>query len=116
MALYAQKANIVTLIPEERIDEFIAKGYRVMDATGHIIKDTAPDNLGDLKEAYINNTAEINRLTAEVARLKDELSRAQKILEAKEKEPKAVSTASEETSVPKATRKPRATKKVVTEE
>ena len=89
MALYAQKANIVTVISEDRIDEFIAKGYKVMDATGHIIKDTAPDNLEDLKEAYVSNTAEINRLTAEVARLKDELARAQEILKAKEAEPKA---------------------------
>ena len=108
MALYAQKANIVTVISEDRIDEFIAKGYKVMDASGKIIKDTAPDNLEDLKEAYVSNTAEINRLNAEVARLKDELTRAQKILEEKEAEPKATAVVkTEEPSVPK-TRAPRA--------
>ena len=92
MTLYAQKANIVTVISEDRVDEFIAKGYKVMDATGHIIKDTA----------YVSNTAEINRLTAEVARLKDELSRAQKILEEKEVELKATAVVkTEEPSTPK---------------
>lgn len=111
MTLYAQKANVVTRIREDQIDEFIAKGYKVTDETGRIIKDTAPDNLEDLKEAYVSNTAEINNLKAEILRLREELSRAQKILEEKEAEPKATEVVStEETSAPKP-RKPR-TKKV----
>lgn len=104
MTIYAQKANIVTVIKETQIDEFIAKGYRVIDGAGNIIKDTAPDNLADLKEAYVSNAAEINRLNAEVARLKDELSRAQKILDSKKAEPKA--TPVEKTEEPSAN-KPR---------
>lgn len=96
MTLYAQKANIVTCIQESQIDDFIAKGYRVIDETGRIVKDTAPDNLETLKAAYVSNTAEINSLKAEVARLKDELTRAQKILDDKKAEPKATAVAKTE--------------------
>lgn len=102
MTLYAQKANIVTRIREDQIDEFISKGYKVTDETGRIIKDTAPDNLEDLKDAYVSNTAEINNLKAEILRLREELTRAQKILEEKEAEPKATEVAkSSEPSVNK---------------
>ena len=103
MTLYAQKANIVTCIQESQIDDFIARGYRVIDETGRIIKDTAPDNLETLKAAYVSNTAEINSLKAEVARLKDELARAQKILEGKK------ATAVAKTEEPSAS-KPRQTR------
>lgn len=106
MTLYAQKANVVTVITEDRIDEFIAKGYKVMDASGTIIKDTAPDNLEDLKRAYISNTAEINNLKAENSRLREELTRAQKILEKKEAESNATEVVSEEIPAPR-TRKSR---------
>lgn len=81
MALYAQKANIVTGITEEQIDKFVADGYKIIDESGRIIRETAPDNIPALKEAYIQNIAEINALKAENARLKDELARAAKILE-----------------------------------
>ena len=101
MTLYAQKANIVTVIQEEQIDEFIAKGYRVIDGVGNIVKDTAPENLETLKAAYVSNTAEINSLKAEVARLKDELTRAQKILDSKKTEPKKAETDTTEPSVNK---------------
>ena len=77
MTLYAQKANVVTVIQPAEIDAFVAKGYKVMDAQGRIIKDTAPDNLKTLQDAYVAHVAEINTLKSEIARLKDELTRAQ---------------------------------------
>ena len=107
MTLYAQKANVVTRIREDQIDEFIAKGYKVTDETGRIIKDTAPDNLEDLKEAYVSNTAEINNLKAEILRLREELARAQKILDSKKAETKATEVA--KTEEPSAS-KPRQTR------
>lgn len=89
MALYAQKANIVTAVTEAQIDKFVADGYTIIDESGRIIRETAPDNIPALKEAYVQNVAEINALKAENARLKDELARAAKILESQ----KAVATA-----------------------
>ena len=112
MALYAQKANVVTVITEDKIDSYVADGYKIIDETGRIVRETAPDNLETLKEAYISNIAEINMLKAEIARLKDELSRAEKARQAESK--KAVAD-TEEPSAPKPKRAPR-TKKTVVEE
>lgn len=113
MALYAQKANVVTVITEDKIDSYVADGYKIIDETGRIVRETAPDNLETLKEAYISNIAEINMLKAEIARLKDELTRAEK---ARQAEPKKVETnVTEEPSAPKPKRAPR-TKKTVVEE
>ena len=101
--LYAQKANVVTRINEADADKYVANGYKVIDESGRIVKDTAPDNLTDLKNAYISNVAEINTLKGEIERLKAELTRANEIVKAK-------SSASSEDK-PKQTRAKRTTTK-----
>ena len=110
MALYAQKANVVTVIPDDAIDDYVAKGYKVMDATGRIIKDAAPTDLNSLKQAYTNLVTDFNNLRAENARLRAELTRAEQVRQA---EPKVTEVTSEDPSAPK-TRKPRA-KKIIEE-
>lgn len=112
MALYAQKANVVTVITEDKADSYVADGYKIIDETGRIVRETAPDNLDTLKEAYISNIAEINMLKAEIVRLKDELSRAEK---ARQADSKSVEVETVEEPAPKPKRAPR-TKKTVVEE
>lgn len=100
--LYAQKANVVTVIKDEEIDKFVSNGYKVMDESGKIIRDVVPDNLKALREAYTAHTAEINSLKAQIVRLREELDRAKDILSQKE-----VATTE---AKPKATRAKRTTK------
>lgn len=111
MALYARKANIETAITEDKVEKYVAEGYTIFDEAGCIVKETAPDNLNALKQAYTSHVAELKVKDAEIARLKDELTRAQKALsdmEAKVKkaEPKTAVADDEEnsTSKPKRTR------------
>lgn len=92
MALYARKANIETAITEDKVEQYVAEGYTIFDANNHIVKETAPDNLTTLKQAYTEHIAELKVKDAEIARLKDELTRAQKALsdmEAKAKKAEA---------------------------
>ena len=112
MALYAQKANVVTVITEDKIDKFVADGYTIFDETGRIVRETAPDNLKTLKEAYTRNIAEINSLKAEIARLKSELTRAEEMRKA---EPKKAVADTEEPSAEKPKRASRAKKTVIEE-
>ena len=110
MALYARKANIETVIAEDKVDKYVAEGYTVYDNAGNIVKETAPDNLTTLKQAYTSHVAELSIKDAEIARLKDELARAEQTLKemeakAEKAEPKAVaSTEENSTEKPKRTR------------
>lgn len=106
MTLYARKANIETAISADNVDKYVAEGYTVFDEAGCIVKETAPDNLNALKQAYTSHVAELKVKDAEIARLKDELTRAQQRLssmeaQAKKAEPKTADADTEETSTPK---------------
>lgn len=84
MALYARKANIETAITEDKVEKYVAEGYTIFDENNHIVKETAPDNLNALKQAYTSHVAELKVKDAEIARLKEELARAQKTLSSME--------------------------------
>lgn len=94
MALYARKANIETVISEDKVDKYVADGYTVYDSAGNIVKETAPDNLVTLKKTYITHIAELSIKDAEIARLKDELTRAQQIIKDMEAKAKKADGAS----------------------
>ena len=109
MALYARKANIETAITEDKVEKYVAEGYTIFDENNSIVKETAPDNLNALKQAYTSHVAELKVKDAEIARLKDELTRAQKALsemeaKAKKAEPKTADADVEENSTSRAKR------------
>ena len=106
MALYARKANIETVISEDKIDKYIADGYKVFDGAGNLVKESAPDDLTTLKKAYTDHLAELKVKDAEIARLKDELTRAQEFIKSMETKASTASAGNESATAekPKRTR------------
>lgn len=109
MALYARKANIETAITADKVEKYVAEGYTIFDENNNIVKETAPDNLATLKQAYTEHIAELKVKDAEIVRLKDELTRAQKALsemeaKAKKAEKKTADADDDSTSKAKRTR------------
>lgn len=64
-----QRANTVLSVPEEWADRYLDQGYSVIDATGKIIKQSVPKDLGTLQKAYIEHEQEIEKLKATIEQL-----------------------------------------------
>ncbi len=67
-----KKANRERIVPEEKVNEFLALGYSLIDNDGNVLKKGTAQTKDDfrvaLKEAQIENT----ELHAEIVRLKEE--------------------------------------------
>lgn len=73
-----RKANVVLTIKDSEVNRFVDLGYDVIDDNGTILQKTVPNDLAVLKNAYIEHTQEIEKLTAELAKAKSELAKAKK--------------------------------------
>lgn len=80
-----RKANVVLHIKETEVKRYLDLGYDVIDDGGDIVQKSIPNDIVTLKNAYLQHTAEIEKLNAEVQRLNN-------LLKAKKAEPKKLKT------------------------
>ena len=65
-----KRANKVLRIPDEQIDEYLAKGFDVIGADGTVEIASVPNDVNVLKQAYTDHTAKIAELEDEIKKLK----------------------------------------------
>lgn len=91
--IYAESGNCVTQIKEDEIQEFIEKGYKIIDERGRLIQDAIPNDVPNLKLAFKQHVAEIDKLHAQIDELRkqlEELEATVKKSAKKAEKPKAV--------------------------
>lgn len=76
--IMVQKANKVLEIPEDRLQEFIEKGYNQIDDMGNIIKEAIPTDIGMLRIKFLEHTRLISKYETEIAQLKNQLAKSKK--------------------------------------
>lgn len=64
-----QRANVLLDVPEYQIDYYLSQGYNVVDEYGHIIKESAPTNLGALQKKVREQAIEIENLRQQIESL-----------------------------------------------
>lgn len=62
-------------IPVTCIDRYMAKGYDVVDDYGNVTKACVPHDIGALQKAFVEKSAEIERLTKEVKNYKTQVEK-----------------------------------------
>lgn len=65
-----ERGNTVLDIEPENTEYYLSLGFDVLDDKGKVIKKAIPTSMEALRKAYIDNTAEIEKLRAEIAKLK----------------------------------------------
>ena len=75
-----RRANVILDIKEEQINEYLGKGYDVINSKGDVVQASVPNDANVLRKAYTDHLKEIsdlketiNKLNAEI----DELKKAQ---------------------------------------
>lgn len=71
MAL-VKRANCERIVPDEKVNEFLALGYSLIDKDGTVLKKGKAQSKEDLLVAYKDSQAENAELHAEIVRLKNE--------------------------------------------
>ncbi len=71
MAL-VKRANCERIVPDEKVNEFLALGYSLIDKNGTVLKKGKAQSKEDLLVAYKDAQAENTELHAEIVRLKEE--------------------------------------------
>lgn len=71
-----QRANVVLEVSDEDISKYLAKGFRQLDKSGHIIQEPSLNDVTSLKTAYLNSQQEIKSLKDKLAKLEEELELA----------------------------------------
>lgn len=71
MAL-VKRANCERIVPDEKVNEFLALGYSLIDKDGTVLKKGKAQSKEDLLVAYKDAQAENTELHAEIVRLKNE--------------------------------------------
>ena len=69
-----ERANVVLTVPESMLDYYVSKGYTARSQTGEIIKEAIPTDLGALRKAFVEHTAEIKSLKSTIARIEAQLA------------------------------------------
>ena len=70
-----RKGGSYLTIPVLAIERYMAKGYDLVDNHGNVLKACVPNDIGTLQKAFVDKSAEIERLTQEVKRLKGEIEK-----------------------------------------
>lgn len=70
--LLVKRANCERKIPEEKLNEFLALGYSLIDDKGNVLQKGKANSKEDLLTAYNDAQAENAELHAEIVRLKEE--------------------------------------------
>ena len=59
--------NVVLRVPNYQMQEYLAKGYDVIDEDGKIIKHTTPSDINELKKAYVEHINKIEELETKLS-------------------------------------------------
>lgn len=65
-----QRANVYLTIEEAEIPKYLAKGFNLLDASGRVVKQSVPTDIGTLQKAFTEHVAEISKLKSEIQALK----------------------------------------------
>ena len=65
-----QRANVYLTIEEAEIPKYLAKGFNLLDASGRVVKQSVPTDIGTLQRAFTEHEAEISKLKSEIQALK----------------------------------------------
>lgn len=68
--LKAVRGNVVLRIPDNESERYLAKGFDIKDMDGKVVSKTTPTSIVDLKKAYEEKVAEVEKLKAEIEELK----------------------------------------------
>lgn len=71
-----QRANVVLRVRDEEVDKYLARGFRLLNENGEVIRSATPNDLATFKEAYIRQSKEIEDLNSQIEELKAELEKA----------------------------------------
>lgn len=81
-----RKANVVLKVTDAEIYKYLARGYKVIDEDGNVVREAEPNDIASLKEAYVKHLTQITKLEEEVASLKKELAKLKKKAKAEKDE------------------------------
>lgn len=73
MAL-VRKLNVVLTIDDDRVKEYLNKGYSVIDNSGKVIMEAVPNDLNQLKLLVAKYKAENEKLLARIGELESKKS------------------------------------------
>ena len=68
-----RKGGIYLDVPESAVQRYMARGYDVVDRYGNVIKACVPNELGVLQKAFVDKSAEIERLMADNLALRKQI-------------------------------------------
>lgn len=68
-----RRANVVLDVPDYQQNEYLAKGFDVIDANGRVIVKTIPNDINSLKKAYKELCEKVDSLEKENKALKKAL-------------------------------------------
>ena len=71
-----QRANVVLRVRDEEVDKYLARGFKLLNENGEVIRSATPNDLATFKEAYIRQSKEIEDLNSQIEELKAELEKA----------------------------------------
>lgn len=57
-----QRANVILQISEDSVNRYLDQGYNVIDASGKVIKESVPNDIGALRKAYVEYKKKIDEL------------------------------------------------------
>lgn len=69
-SVLVQRANVVLHISPQQVDYYINQGYNIINERGEVIQSSVPKDIGVLQKAFVEHTAEIERLKSEIEELK----------------------------------------------
>lgn len=56
------KGNTLLTVPDDRVSDYLERGYSIASAAGTVIKKAVPTDLAELQKLYTNQVAEIANL------------------------------------------------------
>lgn len=67
-----QRANVILTVEDHEVSHFLAQGYNVIDASGAILNEAIPTNVGVLQAKFLEHTRKIAELEGIIAQYKAE--------------------------------------------
>lgn len=75
--VFVRRANVLLEVSQETLEKYLNDGYDLVDKSGKLIREGAPNDDFALKRAYDRQKSEIEKLKAEVENLEKALEAVQ---------------------------------------
>ena len=75
--VFVRRANVLLEVSQESLEKYLNDGYDLVDKSGKLIREGAPNDEFALKRAYDRQKSEIEKLKAEVENLEKALEAVQ---------------------------------------